>query len=125
MGLLKKLGERLSEAPEVLNADEIRKRCAGVPGVACIADIKPRERARVSGIIESIKVIPHHNASSMLEIDINDGTGHLRGIWYGRKKIPGLHLGQQVIFEGTIGQARSGDLRILSPIYEFLTPEHH
>lgn len=120
MGIFKRVGERLNETPEQLQAQEIRSWCGEVAGVEQIAVCRPRSRQRVAGVVESIKVIPR-GGSSTLQVQIYDGTDQIVGIWYGRRKIPGVDLGRRLILEGTIGRFYGNDqLQIINPAYELV-----
>lgn len=120
MGVFKRFGERLSETPEQLQAQETRAWCAEIVGVEQIAECRARTRRRVAGVVESIKVIPRR-VTTTLEIEIYDGTDHIVGVWYGRRKIPGIDLGKRLILEGTIAVVDGGDrLQIINPAYELI-----
>lgn len=119
MGLFKRVGERLNETPEQFQAQEIRLWCGEIPGVEQIAECRPRTRRRVAGIVESIKVIPRQD-TSILEVHIFDGTDEITGVWYGRRKIPGIDLGERLILEGTVSTTDRKGLRIINPSYEIV-----
>ncbi len=105
MGIFKKVGERLSTSPEQYQAQEIRNWCGEIGDVEQIAVCRPRTRRRVAGVVESIKVIPRAHTTT-LEVQIYDGTDHIVGVWFGRRKIPGVDLGKRLILEGTISTFR-------------------
>lgn len=72
------------------------------------------------GIVQSIKVIPR-SYSSVLEIEIYDGTDELVGVWYGRNEIPGISLGRPVIFEGTMVKTpERKTLFMINPAYHLV-----
>lgn len=119
MGILKRVGEKLSTTPEQHQAQEIRNWCGEVIGVEQIAVCRPRTYRRVAGIVESIKVIPRTHTTT-LEIQIFDGTDTIVGVWLGRRKIPGIDLGQRIILEGTIGIFKDTTLQIINPAYELI-----
>lgn len=121
MGFFKRLGEPPSE--EQLRAQEVRTQVGAVAGVEQIAICRPRSRAKVCGIVQSIKVLPRE-ATTTLEVQIYDGTDEITGIWYGRRKIPGIELGKCLVLEGTIGKIRgSTALQIINPAYELVGEE--
>ncbi len=120
MGIFRKLGQRLSEHPDHLRAQGIRNQCDRVEGVEQIAVIRPRTKARVVGVVQSIKVIPQVNKRSTLEVQIYDGTDEVTAVWLGRRKIPGIDLGSGLIIEGTIGRFRDDRLKMINPAYELL-----
>jgi hypothetical protein len=116
MGMFKRLGERLAAPPEQLRAQEIRKYCDDIGDVEQIGVCRPRRRVRVAGIVQTIKVVPR-DASTSLEVQIYDGTDEVVGIWFGRRRIPGIELGRGLILEGTLGRYGRGPLTIINPEY--------
>lgn len=119
MGIFKKFGERLSETPEQLQAQEVRVWCSEIEAVDQIAVCRARSRRRVAGVVESIKVVPRQD-TSILEVQIYDGTDRITGVWFGRRKIPGVDLGQRLILEGTVAIFHGDTLQIINPSYELL-----
>lgn len=119
MGVFKRFGERLSETPEQLAAQETRAWCGEIQDVEQIAECRPRTRRRVAGVVESIKVIPRRD-TSILEIQIYDGTDRIYGVWFGRRKILGIDLGKRIILEGTVSIVQGDRLRIINPGYELI-----
>lgn len=122
MGLFKRLGERLAAPPEQLRAQEIRKWCDDIGDVEQIGVCRARQRARVAGIVQTIKVVPLDSSTS-LEVQIYDGTDEVVGIWFGRRRIPGIELGRGLILKGTLGRYGRGPLTIINPEYELLPAE--
>lgn len=120
--MLKNLRRQLLQTPEEEQAPKIREWCRQIPGVEQIADCRPRTRQKVAGVVESIKLTPQNN-TCMLEVQIYDGTDEIVGVWYGRRKIPGVDLGRRIALEGTIadaGDSRDVELQIINPAYELL-----
>jgi OB-fold nucleic acid binding protein len=122
MGLFKRLGERLAAPPEQLRAQEIRKWCDEINDVEQIGICRSRHRARVAGIVQSIKVVPRDSSCS-LEVQIYDGTDEVVGIWFGRRRIPGIELGRGLILKGVLGHYGRGPLTLINPEYELLPIE--
>lgn len=122
MGLFKRLGERLSAPPEQLRAQEIRKWCDEIEDVEQIGVCRLRSKARVAGIVQSIKVVPA-DGSCALEVQVYDGTDEVVGRWFGRRRIPGIELGRGLIMQGTLARAGNGPLTIINPEYELLPPD--
>jgi hypothetical protein len=119
MGLLGRLGTRLSETSDEIHAQETRKWCEGVEGVEQIASCYPRTRTKVVGIVESIKLIPTAFGHS-LEVQIFDGTDRLVGVWLGTRSIPGIDLGTSLILEGVVGNLDAGLPKLINPAYQLL-----
>lgn len=115
MGLTKR-----SERRRAAEHGAERARAVGsVPGCASIGECRARQRGRVAGVVESIKLVPRPD-TMRLEVTISDGTGEISGVWFGHRRIGGLDLGQRVVFEGTIGSPAPGKLEILHPTYQLL-----
>jgi hypothetical protein len=123
MGLLQKIGARLTADPDQIRDQEVRSFCTQLHDVAQIAEVRPRTRTRLVGIVQSIKVIPR-GTTSILEIEIFDGTDSLLGVWYGRREIPGIALGRPVILEGTTMKTPDrSTLYMINPAYHLVGTE--
>jgi len=119
MGIFKRFGENLTATPEQLQAQQIRKWCNEISGIEQIAECRPRTHRRIAGVVESIKVIPRQN-TMILEVQVYDGTDQIVGVWFGRRKIPGIDLGQRLVLEGTLTTFRGNTLQIINPAYELI-----
>ncbi|MGH9197408.1 MAG: OB-fold nucleic acid binding domain-containing protein [Acidimicrobiia bacterium] len=124
MGILDKLGTRLTESPDRIRAQEIRRFCRNIPAVQQIAECRTRSHARVVGIVQSIKFDPGES-SARLEVRIFDGTDEIVGVWFGRKEIKGIRLGQPLVLDGTIVGTPDTKLQMMNPSYELLPAEEH
>lgn len=122
MGILEKLGARLTESPEQIRAQEIRRFCGDVQAVQQIAECRPRFLAKVVGIVESIKYDPG-DSLPRLEVRVYDGTDEIVGVWFGRKEIKGIRLGRPLLLRGTIVGGGTDRLQMMNPSYELLPPE--
>jgi hypothetical protein len=85
-----------------------------------IGHVHWRSRARVRGRIHSMRVQPWADVAS-LECVILDDTGGILLVFLGRRKIPGIELGRELVAEGMVGQSR-GYLAILNPGVELVGP---
>jgi hypothetical protein len=83
-----------------------------------IAEVKYRQHVRVAGRVHTLRVQPHGGVAS-LECTLVDETGGIALIFLGRRDIPGIKVGAQIVVEGTAGEDH-GRLAILNPTYEFL-----
>jgi amino acid transporter len=91
-----------------------------VPGATPIADLQHRQRVTVAGRVRSLRVHPGFDTPS-LEASVTDASGgELLAIFMGRKQIPGVRTGTQILLTGTVGD-RKGRLAILNPLYELLS----
>ena len=93
-------------------------------GTTPIADLEPRKRFKVAGVIQNIRIDPREGGGS-IEATIIDGTGDVIAKWLGRPTMSGITLGTGLIMEGIIGRDEDGELVILNPEYELVSsPEH-
>jgi hypothetical protein len=93
---------------------------AHVPGATPIAELQYRQSATVAGRIRSLRVHPSFDTPS-LEATVTDASGgELLALFIGRKTIPGIRPGTQVLLSGTVADRR-GRLAMLNPIYELLS----
>ncbi|RIK05093.1 MAG: hypothetical protein DCC49_12830 [Acidobacteria bacterium] len=124
MGLIQKLKERLDEDLTEIEAKANREWCCELENVTTAADVAPRSVARVGGVVQSIKVIPSENTTT-LAIRITDGTGEVTAKWLGRTQIKGIQLGSRLILEGTIYR-NERKLEVLNPAYDLIpsVPAH-
>jgi amino acid transporter len=91
-----------------------------VPGAIPIAEVRHRQQATIAGRIRSVRVHPGFDTPS-LEATVTDASGgELLAIFIGRKQIPGIRTGTQILLTGAIGDRR-GHLAIINPIYELLS----
>jgi RecG-like helicase len=117
MGALRRWLDRLTESDEARMASEIETWAATVPGSVRIGEAKPRDRAKIAGVIKRITVFPMQDAES-LEALVSDGTGEVTVVFMGRRGIGGFTLGTRVVVEGVLGEQR-GVLRMMNPRLEF------
>jgi OB-fold nucleic acid binding domain len=89
---------------------------APAPGCSPIADVRYRDRVRVSGRVRSLRVVPQH-AAPVLELVLDDGTAALSVVFLGRRRLAGVEVGTRMVVEGTVGLHRHR-LAMLNPAYE-------
>jgi hypothetical protein len=109
----------LSRTPEETRADNLRDWTATIRGAVPIAELKPRERAKVAGVIQNIRIDPREGSGS-IEATIIDGTGQMVARWLGRDRMPGIGLGMGLLIEGMCGVGDEGELVILNPEYDLV-----
>ena len=124
MGFLTDWVGRLARAPEEIRAENLRNWASSIKDVTPIADIPERQRCKVAGVIQNIRIDPREGRDSV-EATIIDGSGELVARWLGRHGLAGIRLGMGLILEGTIGRGPDGELVILNPDYVLVpSPEH-
>jgi hypothetical protein len=117
MGLFKKVFGRLSQDEGERRAATVREWAEGQVGCTLIADAKPRQMARIAGIVEGIRVRPREGVPA-IEAVVTDGSGSVTAVWLGRRILPGLALGKRLILEGRLG-GDPRNLQLMNPTYEF------
>ncbi|MGO8956008.1 MAG: amino acid permease [Streptosporangiaceae bacterium] len=86
-------------------------------GVTPIAELRPG-RAVAEGRVHAVEIRPvEHN--TVLACDIEDATGQLTALFYGRSHIPGLRPGSKVRLRGQVGM-KMGRPVMINPAYQLL-----
>ncbi len=94
-------------------------RYAQVAGTTPIADLRHRRSAKVAGRIKSVRVQTLSDVPA-LECSVADGSGaELLAVFLGRREIPGIRTGTQLVLEAMVG-AHRGRLAMINPTYELL-----
>lgn len=83
-----------------------------------IASVGHREQVRIAGRVHALRVQPRAGLAT-LEVVIDDDTGRMTVVLLGRRQIPGLHTGRQLVAEGVVGD-HHGRLAMLNPRIELL-----
>ena len=84
------------------------------PSIA-IADVRHRERARVTGRVRSLRVRPWAD-SPTLELVLVDDTGGITVVFLARRRVGGIRPGTTMTVEGMVG-SHERRLAILNPEY--------
>jgi hypothetical protein len=120
---LNKVTTGITRSPEEIRAENLRDWAETIPGTTRISHIKPRERVRVVGVIEKIRIDPREGSTS-IEATFSDGTGQMVAKWL-RGKVEGIRLGRGVIVTGACGGSGAGGFSILNPEYDLIDGPHH
>jgi hypothetical protein len=116
--------ERLGRPPEDMRAENLRRWVASIEGVTRLLEVQPRQRTRVAGVIQNIRIDPR-NGRDAIEATIIDGTDRMVAKWLGRSSLLGIQLGMGLIMEGVPGAGPDGMLVMLNPDYVLVPgPEH-
>ena len=89
-------------------------------GVTPIGTLTKPGRAVVAGRVHTVEIRPVEQ-NTVLACDIEDSTGQLTALFYGRSNIPGLRPGSKVRLRGQVG-IRNGKPVMINPAYELLAP---
>ncbi|MCU1463789.1 MAG: nucleic acid binding OB-fold tRNA/helicase-type [Acidimicrobiales bacterium] len=87
-------------------------------GVVPIASLRLRQPAVVEGRIRTVRVLPLAG-SATLECVVEDPTGSVSVVFFGRRKIAGVDVGTRIRATGTVTDHR-GRRAILNPLYELV-----
>ncbi len=121
---LREILNKLGSSPDDIRAENLRNWASTIPGASRIEEVIPRERCRVAGVIQNVRIDPREGLGS-IEATITDGSGEMVAKWLGRPAMAGIRLGMGLVLEGTAGVAPDGYLRVLNPEYELVPgPEH-
>lgn len=111
--------EKLTEPLEALELKKIRAVCSRVPGVTPIAEVVPRERFKIAGAVQNMRIVPRPTGA-ILEVTLNDATGLAVARWLGRARIQGVDVGRYLAIEGTATPTPEGGIAFVNPYYELL-----
>ncbi|MGH3261779.1 MAG: hypothetical protein ACRDNS_07270, partial [Trebonia sp.] len=89
------------------------------PGISAIGTVTGG-KVTVEGKIRVTEIRPVER-NSVLAVEINDSTGNLTAMFYGRSHIPGLICGARVRFTGS-ARIRGGQPVMINPAYELVSP---
>jgi amino acid transporter len=90
------------------------------PSGTTIGSITAPGKVSVEGRVRVVEIRPVER-NSVLAVEINDSTGTLTAMFYGRSHIPGLVCGARVRFTGRAG-IRNDQPVMVNPAYELLFP---
>ncbi len=109
---------RLTSTRSEAEAQGLREdvRAEADPDVTLIDQCTPGERVVVRGIVRSVTV-PAEGAIPAVEIDLDDGSGRVRVVWLGRRRIPGIDPGRAMVVRGRLARADERPT-IYNPRYE-------
>jgi hypothetical protein len=97
-------------------AEDLRRWRAEYPDTVPIADVQPRRRAVVVGVVFKVRL----ERGRSFEAVVEDGSGKLAATWSGRSRLPGIELGAGLRLEGTVAVDRDGTLRMRNPEYDLV-----
>lgn len=120
---VKKVGTGITRSPEDIRAENLRDWAETIPGTTRISQIRPRERSKVVGVIDKIRIDPREGSTS-IEATFSDGTGQMVAKWL-RGKVEGIRLGRGLIVTGAIGGTSEEGFSILNPEYDLIDGPHH
>jgi|SRR5690242_13592894 hypothetical protein len=88
-------------------------------GCCPIVDAGDRSWVKLQGSLRTVTLVPRGGVPA-LEADLYDGSGSIRLVWLGRRRIAGIEPGRSIKVEGRIGVQDNGRV-IFNPRYELRT----
>jgi hypothetical protein len=114
--------QELALESDVVTAHSVPPRHSGNggvrPGVSMIGTVTGG-KVTVEGKVRVVEIRPVER-NSVLAIEINDSTGNLTAMFYGRSHIPGVICGARVRFTGS-ARIRGGQPVMINPAYELVS----
>lgn len=86
------------------------------PTVRRIDCCRPGEPVVVSGLVRSL-TLPALGQAPSVEIELDDGSGCIRVIWLGRRRIPGIEAGRAMVIRGRL-TCNTDHPTVYNPRYE-------
>ncbi len=96
-----------------LQDDTVRAGCCPV------AEAGDRAWVKLQGSLRTVTLVPRGGVPA-LEADLYDGSGSIRLVWLGRRRIAGIEPGRSIRVEGRIGVQEDGRV-IYNPRYQLRT----
>lgn len=83
-----------------------------------IAELEPRQRARVAGKVYAVRVQAKGDTPTF-ELTLIDESGALNVAFFGRRSLAGVVAGTRIAVEGVVSE-KHGRIAMLNPAYEIL-----
>ncbi|MDQ1619770.1 MAG: hypothetical protein QOE19_2339 [Actinomycetota bacterium] len=114
-GVLRRAVSRLATSAKVHEAEELQKGCVQL-GATLVSDLQTHERVTVAGTLRTVTLRPRAGVPALVA-ELYDGSGSLSLVWLGRRRIPGIDPGRQVVAFGRV--TYDGELPVIfNPRYE-------
>jgi hypothetical protein len=114
-GMFRRTVSRLATSAKVHEAEELQKGCVQM-GATPISELRGREKATVAGTLRTVTLRPRAGVPALVA-ELYDGSGTISLVWLGRRQIPGIEPGRQVIGSGRV--TNDGEQRVIfNPRYE-------
>lgn len=97
---------------------EARQRIVESAGATSIGQLQDRQWARLRGTITVLTMKPR-SGTPWLEAEFDDGSGTVTIIWMGRREIPGIQAGRELLVDGRVSCV-DGQRRLYNPRYELI-----
>jgi hypothetical protein len=107
--------------PEDLDAEDLRGDIEQ-SGAVAVSQCSRGDQVTVTGRLRSVMMVPKETTPTV-EAELFDGSGAVRLVWLGRRRIPGIEPGRSLVARGRLAQ-QDGEFVLYNPWYE-LKPMSH
>lgn len=114
-GKLSRLLRGLTADVEELDAEDLREGVAQA-GCTAVSRCQRGEEVTVTGRLRTVMYTPRDNVPAV-EAELFDGSGAVRLVWLGRRRIAGIEPGRSLKARGRLAQ-QDGELVLYNPWYE-------
>jgi len=114
-GVVRRIGASLGKTKEQQRADDLQG-AATAAGATPIAQCRGGELTTVAGVLRSVTLRPRDTVPAV-EAMLYDGSGQVRLVWLGRRRIAGISPGRSLSVTGRI-TCNETDPTIYNPRYE-------
>jgi hypothetical protein len=114
-GVLRRAVSRLADSAKVHEAEELQKDCVQL-GATPVRELLTHERVTVAGTLSTVTLRPRAGVPALVA-ELYDGSGSISLIWLGRRRIPGIDTGRQMVAFGRVTYD-AGHPVIFNPRYE-------
>ncbi len=111
---------RMTATADSFHAEDLQADLAET-GAIPVTDCNDRANVCVAGTLRTVTLWPR-GSSGGLVADLWDGTASVRLIWLGRREIPGIRPGRNVVARGRL-TIIEGERTIYNPRYELRPTE--
>jgi hypothetical protein len=115
-GFWRRIVHRLTAEDSELDAETLATQ-AHTGGAKQSCFCRRGELTTVAGRLREVVYVPGE-AVPTVQAELFDGTGAVRLVWLGRRRIAGIEPGRSLVARGRIARQPSGDLVIYNPWYE-------
>ena len=114
-GWLSRKLQKLTADDQTVDAEELQSDVVSA-GCAPVSACRKGEVVTVTGRLKSVVYTPRETVPT-LEAELFDGSGSVTLVWLGRRRIPGIEPGRQLVARGRLAE-RDGVKVIFNPWYE-------
>jgi hypothetical protein len=114
-GMFRRTVSRLATSAKVHEAEELQKGCVQL-GATPVSELPHRERVTVAGTLRTVTLRPRAGVPALVA-ELYDGSGAVNLVWLGRRQIPGIEPGRQLVAFGRVTSDGEQPV-IFNPRYE-------